>query len=351
MRVALALGIGAGFTYLLWLNIGTHLTVTTDIVGRTTFADFDIYRYLERFYDIAFVLPASSAIAYVLLHFFGPLRATPPARPWPPLLEVVDPVDDVEVGVTSLTDTDDALTSRQLFWTVVRVGLVALVVGIESNIARSPHETVVTTFAFAIAALYVVAVGLGALGLGRSRRAASPKRFDADVQSGHHRFSPAVARDVSVVNAFASVVVIPLLVLVSSSTTVTVARNGRVTHYPWFPAWLGATVTVVVLLLLIRAMRHAGHDVARRQGLERRALLMVVVPIFLFVVTGSLQPAQRQFLAFDDAQGMVGAKLSFWHGLWPWRDVFLLHGFFADALTAPWACGSSRRPDGGRTRV
>ena len=148
-----ALGIGAGFTYLLWLNIGTHLTVTTDIVGRTTFAHFDIYRYLERFYDIAFVLPASSAIAYVLLHFFGPLRATPPARPWPPLLEVVDPVDDVELGVTSLTDTDDALTSRQLFWTVVRVGLVALVVGIESNIARSPHETVVTTFAFAIAAL------------------------------------------------------------------------------------------------------------------------------------------------------------------------------------------------------
>ena len=104
------------------------------------------------------------------------------------------------------------------------------------------------------------------------------------------------------------------------------------THYPWFPAWLGATVTVVVLLLLIRAMRHAGHDVARRQGLERRALLMVVVSIFLFVVTGSLQPAQRQFLAFDDAQGMVGAKLSFWHGLWPWRDVFLLHGFFADTL-------------------
>ncbi len=59
---------------------------------------------------------------------------------------------------------------------------------------------------------------------------------------------------------------------------------------------------------------------------------MVVVPIFLFVVTGSLQSAQGQFFAFDDAQGMVGAKLSFWHGLWPWRDLFLLHGFLADTL-------------------
>ena len=106
MRIALAIGVGAGITYLFWLNIGTHLTVTTDIVGRTTFDDFDIYRYLERFYDIALVLPASSAIAYLLLHYFGPLRATPPARPWPPVLEVVDLVEGHDGAVTAETESD-----------------------------------------------------------------------------------------------------------------------------------------------------------------------------------------------------------------------------------------------------
>ena len=189
-----------------------------------------------------------------------------------------------------------------------------------------------TRFGFATAGLYIVAVALGTIVLDLWRRFTSPKTSDPKTTSGHRWSSSTVTRDVSVVNAFASLVVIPLLVLVSSSTTVTVTKNGSVTHYPWFPAWLGAIATVVVLLFVIRAVRRAGSDSERRQRVERRALLMVVVPIFLFVVTGSLQSAQGQFFAFDDAQGMVGAKLSFWHGLWPWRDLFLLHGFLADTL-------------------
>ena len=331
LRIVIAVGCGAGLTLLLWLNIGTHLTVTTDIVGRTTFADFDVYRYLERFYDIALVLPASAAIVYVVLQFFGPLRADPPHRPWPPHLDTADVGEAVDVRVRSRTE-DESLATSQVIWALVRVGIVALTVGIESNIARSPHESVVTGFGVDIALLYVVVVAFGTLVLGLQRRRSFPRESAGEGNGSGRWISHALSMDLVVVNAFASLAVIPLLVLVSLSTTVTVASNGRVTHYPWFPAWLGITATVIAAVLLVRALRRAGGDSMLRRSVERRSLLILVVPTFLFVITASLQPAQSTFYAFDDAQAMVGAKLSFWHGLWPWRDLFLLHGFLSDAL-------------------
>ena len=75
LRFALALAIGGGLTDLAWRHIGTHLSVTTDIVGRTTFADFDIYRYLDRFYDIALALPVLTTLASLLIAQLGILRA------------------------------------------------------------------------------------------------------------------------------------------------------------------------------------------------------------------------------------------------------------------------------------
>ena len=332
--MALALAFGAGVTYLVWGHIGTRLSVSTDIVGSTTFADFDPYRYIYRFYDIALVLPAATAFAYVLLARLGPLRVAPPARGWPPVLEETEPTSDAPSARVESSGSEEAvrIAGRDVLWALTRVGLAALTVGIEANVAHSVHGAVLTRFGIAAGLLYAGAVGGVTIALGSRRRFSSPpvRRGDhAEARGG--LVARSFSTDLPVVNTFASVVVIPLLVLVSSSTTVTVASDGHVAHYSWFPAWFGVLSTAVVIVLLARAFLHADSSVARR-AVERRVLLIVVVPILIFMITASLAGAQGPFQAFDDAQAMVGAKLSFWHGLWPWRDLFLLHGFLADDL-------------------
>ena len=334
MRVALALAFGAAVTYLVWRHIGTHLSVSTDIVGSTTFADFDPYRYIYRFYDITLVLPAATALAYVLLAWFGPLRAAPPAHAWPPVLEETEPTSVARSVRVESSDSEEAdrIGGRDVLWALTRVGVAASTVGIEANVAHFVHGAVLTRFGIAVGLLYAGAVGVVTIALGFRRRFSSPPEGRVDhAEAGGGWAARSFSTDLPLVNAFASVVVIPLLVLVSSSTTITVASDGHVVHYSWFPAWLGALSTAVAILLLVRAFLHADSSVARRV-VERRMLLIVVVPILIFIITASLAGAQGPFQAFDDAQAMVGAKLSFWHGLWPWRDLFLLHGFFADDL-------------------
>jgi hypothetical protein len=337
LRILLAFAIGVGLTYLAWQHIGTHLSLSTDIVGATTFADFDVYRYLYRFYDIALVLPVATALAYLILFRFGPLRAAPPVRKWPPLLEETGAIPDAADTGSALLELDhteevERLGVRQLFWVPARVGLPALAVAIEASVARSPHSAVLTSFSVEAALLYAAAVIVATitLGLRRRLRARPVDRIDP-VPAAAGWISRSIALDLPAVNAIASIVVLPLLVVVSSSTTVTVSANGHVVYYHWFPAWLGALATAIVTLIVVRALLRADSFTTRLQ-VERRTLLIVVAPILLFMVTATIEGAQRVFSGFDDAQAMVGAQLTFGHGLWPWRDILLLHGFFYDDL-------------------
>jgi hypothetical protein len=52
--------------------------------------------------------------------------------------------------------------------------------------------------------------------------------------------------------------------------------------------------------------------------------------MLIFVGTASLPGAFGSFQGFDDAQSFAGAQMTFFHGLFPWRDIFLLHGPFVD---------------------
>jgi hypothetical protein len=317
-------------TLIVWRHIGTHLSVTTDIVGGTTFNDFDTYRYIYRLYDIVLVLPAATILAYLLMAKFGPLRSAPRHGEWPPLLEETE--DDSEPGTRLGSDVAEdgaPLWWMAGVWALVRVALVAVTVGIEANVAHSDQLHVLTWFGIGAGCLYALIVVATAMALGRRRASSMSKRGAEGNDRG--RFARSLSSDLPVVNAFASIIVIPLLVLVSSSTSVTVASDGHVTRYPWFPAWFGALAIAVAVLLLVRAFRRAPTSRSRLM-IERWTLLIVVVPIFIFMITAGIQGAQGGFNGFDDAQAMVGAKLLFWQGLWPWRDAYLLHGFFADAL-------------------
>jgi hypothetical protein len=333
LRFILALAIGAGFADLAWRHIGTHLSVTTDIVGRTTFADFDIYRYLDRFYDVALVLPIVTIVAYLLLARFGPLRAPTMWRPWPPQLDVSDTV----VGLAPRTEArdrarpqrDESSKALSLVWALARVGLPALTIGFEFNAIRTAHITTLTRSWIGAGLLYAALVVLIATVVCLRRRVLSPTGGQRDGVPVRSFLARGLALDLALVNAVGSVMVIPFFVLVSSSTSVTVTANGDITHYPWFPLWLGALSSLAVLAIVVRAFSRSG-DAGSRLRIERRTLFLVVVPVLVFVISAGIPGAQGPFQAFDDAQPMVGAQLSFGHGLWPWRDLFLLHGFLAD---------------------
>jgi len=342
LRFALALGIGGGLADLAWRHIGTHLSVTTDIVGRTTFADFDIYRYLDRFYDITLVLPVLTTLAYLVISRFGALRAPKAGRPWPPGLDVSDtvvgfasgPGPQVEPGLT-LDPTHPLDTSApgpaSLVWALARIGLPALTVGFEANATRTLHITTLTRSWIAVGLAYVVVVIVVATVVCLRHRVVSATGGQRDGVSVGSFLARHLVTDLAVTNAIASVVVIPLFVLVSSETAVTVAANGHIAHYPWFPLWLGVLGTLAAAAILLRALSRA-RDSRSRLRAERRTLFLVVVPVLVFMISAGLPGAQGPFQAFDDAQPMVGAQLSVGHGLWPWRDLFLLHGFLADDL-------------------
>ena len=260
-RTVIALAFGVVVAYVVWRHIGTRLSVTTDIVGSTTFTDFDSYRYIYRFYDVTLVLPAATALLYMVLSRFGPLRADPPNR-WPPQLEELEPtLGDVHESELTLGESGHTV-GQDLLWALTRVALVALTVGIEETWrVGSSHRA------------YAIRSGCGnplcnrgrlcdrgAAALAEAHLAGQRPRARVNTKSAWTYRS--FLLDLSVVNAFASVVVIPLLVLVSSSTTVTIAGNGTVVHYTWFPAWLGALTTTVVVILLIFAHLHARFSVA-----------------------------------------------------------------------------------------
>lgn len=335
LRFALATGIGAGVTDLVWRHIGTHLSVTTDIVGRTTFADFDIYRYLDRFYDIALVLPVTVVLVYLLIAKFGPLRAPAAVLPWPPALDCSDTVMGLAQRTTSVAVPADADTEAgdllPLLWVLARIALPAFTIGLEANATRSLHIETLTRFWIVIGLLYTATVVMTGTLLCLRRWVTSTPRDQRKQTTRLSFLQQWITMDTSSVNSIASIVVVPLFVLVSSATTVTVTANGHVAHYPWFPLWFGTAATIIVTIVVVRALRRA-NDPQSRQRVERRTLFVVVIPILLFMITASLQGAQGPFQAFDDAQSMVGAQLSFGHGLWPWRDLFLLHGFLADDL-------------------
>ena len=329
-RFILAFLIGIGVADLFWRHIGTHLSVTTDIVGRTTFADFDIYRYLDRFYDVILVFPAVTILAYVLVARFGLLRAPRPFRPWPPSLEDAAPLS----APPAPAKQRHSYVAAQILWplwVVARIALPAFTVGIEINAAVSTHSETLSGTSLIGGLVYAAAVIVVAtlIFLLRRSRPLTDDSASADRHQVDHMRR--LVRDLTMVNSVAAIAVIPLLVVVSSSTAVTIASTHKVNHYPWFPLWFGILATAAAMAILLRALVRA-HDDRSLLQVERRVLLIVVVPILLFMITTALPGAQGAFSGFDDAQAMVGAQLSFGHGLWPWRDIFLLHGFLTDAL-------------------
>ncbi len=333
VRFVLAVVIAAVLCRLLWTKVPNQLSVTTDIVGNQIFSNFDIFRYTYGFYVIALLFPALAIGLYVLLAWRGPLRrlAWPPGRLLP-LVTVgvtaaepdVEPRPGAVASPARPADEDTAAEASLLrwFWAATRILLPALAVLVETAAGQTPLQGGLSTQAYLLALAYVVAV-VGAAGLSARR----PRGRHA----AHERLSEAWLGQLARWNSLAAIVVVPLLSLVSANTSVLITSQHRVVHYQWFPWWAALALSIVALTVRWRYARaHPGLDGMRR--LEAGLLVWVVGPILLFLGIAYMQGALPRYIGFDDAGWLVGTQLIFGHGLFPWRDIYLLHGLLFDSF-------------------
>jgi hypothetical protein len=313
-----ALAAAAAISGIAWKKVGSQLSITTDIVGSTTFSNYDIYRLLDHLYIATLLFPALGIVFFLALGRWGALAQRPASAPWPPPLR--PPV---------ATEQPQAIRLSPSVILSAVAGLVppALVIAVEVGIASSPQAASLSLRRGAAAG-----VAYGAVVAVVSTFLAPVSRWRAQWRSMW-----------SAVNAFFATLTVLVLLAASDATAVTVVSNNHVVRYPWLPAWVAVAVVVGVLALAVRTLILGGWAAARR--VERTVLLAICVPLLLFLLSARMQLAQGPFNGFDDAQSMVGAHLMFDRGLWPWRDLFLLHGFFLDGLYGAigmWVFGPTR---------
>src|ERR1017187_9573028 len=151
LRAMVAVVCAAAVSGVAWGLVGNQLSVTTDMVGSTTFYDFDIYHYIDHFYILAIVLPALAAVLFLVLARWGPLASRDPHPLWPPPLSAPDTASPA-LGLAREPTSPEAgrspqleqqasprlrLSAVELASVIARLALPALVIAAEIEIASS----------------------------------------------------------------------------------------------------------------------------------------------------------------------------------------------------------------------
>lgn len=306
LRVGLSIAVAAAVGAIVWKRAGGPLSVRTNVVGSTTWDNFNVYLYLHRFYDVALLVPLIAVVALLLLSRWGPLART--ATP------VTRARHSRAVESVGLPESDDQGLLRLVFATVLRLSPGALAVYLE--VAVSVHA--VSWTRRGIAAAFILAVVTVGAGVGYAWMTGA-------------RDAPGFAQGVSSANTVAAAIPVLLLGLVSSSTYLTVDSQHRVVHYGWCPWWVSIALALALAGFLVwRCTKCPGASEIR--ALEGTAVLLLAGSVVVFLLTAVLPGALGNFTGFDDAQAVVGAKLMFHQGLWPWKNILLLHGFLPDGV-------------------
>jgi hypothetical protein len=287
--------VAAGIVVLVWAQLPKSLNVHTDIVGYPTAADFNIERYFWAYGLVAGLFPFLTLALYLVLR-----RTVAPgaARPF---------------GVIALMDARAPAASGDRVRLAITAGgilLVGVTLGFEIAIGGGWQDL----------GGIVLAVGATAYGLTVAVVAA------VVAELGRFR-SRGLDAALAGVNAVLATLTVLGLAWASSGTKVTVAADGAVHHYPWFPWWFGVPVTAALLVLVLRGL---GTSVVARE-IERRVLLLVVSPILLFLFLAVLPGAAGPMDSFHEGEQLGAAHLTA-IGRFPWRDLLFIHGPLGDVF-------------------
>jgi hypothetical protein len=297
VRAALLVASAAASTALaalVWSQLPHRLNVRTDIVGYPEAADFNIERYFWAYGLVAGLFP------FLTLAFYLFLRRTLAPGPAQPL------------GVIGLLDRRAPAASGDRVSLALSAGgilLVGITLGFEIAIGGGWQDLGGIVLAVAATAYGLAVATIAAMAVAGPLRG---RELDA-VLAG--------------VNAVLATLTVLGLAWVSAGTKVTVSSDGTVHHYPWFPWWLGALVTIALLAIVIRAVRTP----AATRTIERRVLVLVVTPVLLFLFLAVLPGAPGDMDSFHEGEQLGAAHLTA-AGRFPWRDLLFIHGPLGDVF-------------------
>lgn len=314
-RLVVAVGLAAGLCDVVWRFVPHRLSVTTDIVGFPVFYHFDANRYFDAFYLIAIAFPVVAILLYAYLPLLrGPADASGRAdiRPVSTIEGEPDPQpegrDGGDPGHRSTPRASAALGRA------ARLALPGFAVAVSVGVIASGRAQVLDPWGIAAGALYCLVVLAST-----SVTARRDTRLDGGAR-------------LSAVNGGAALVVIPLLYFVSRTSSVVVTSDHHLHRYPWLPLWVVVPVLVAVALWYRRRIRTAATTEEVRD-VEATVLTYVVgIALLLVLIARLAPPLDTTFAAFDQAQSLASAQLTFGHGLFPWRDLYVIHGVFGDIL-------------------
>lgn len=307
-RAVAGMLVAVAIAAVIWQHVPDHLQLHSDIIGYPVFYAFDYVRYFTAFSLFVILCPVLAFAVAHLLAGHGPLRRPRDGRPLWPVRE--------ELAVGDEEEPPGRAPARALS-VLLRAVLPAGVLAVEISAASStgPRQLAAPGWIAGGCYLGVLAASTALWWWWSARRS--------------RRARPALARGVALINALMASVVVLGAWGVSNATNVTIANPPRIVHYPWFPLWLALALTLVTAALTARALRRGGPP--RWRQIEGAVLAGVVGVVGLYFLLAGFAGAQGPFDAFDP-QELAGAQLVFVHGLLPWKDVLLLHGFIEDAL-------------------
>ena len=294
--------LAAGLAFFAFSLVPQDLDVHTDVIGYPTYANFNVNRYFWAYGFVVVFFPlATFAIYLALTRAFGRSRVR--------LGTIPPPLEDVETILPVSARRAPLVAAGRM---LLVGGVLGLETAIISATARAAGMVLLAAAGYA-AAVLLVSVGASRLS------------------------SRAPLELARLVNTLAASLTVALLYGVSESTQVTVASTGAVHRYPWLPVWLAAALTVGVLVWLVRGLQR-GTTRSDRADVERRALLLVVGPVGLFLLLAYLPGDLGAIHLFEEGQLLTAAELTRDGGV-PWRDLLIVHGPLHDV--GPGVLGST----------
>lgn len=307
---AISVLVGATVTDLVWTAVPQKLSVTTNIVGSTTFDDFNVFRYHDAYYLLTFVFPLATTVVFLALTRLGPLTySRRNLRPWPPHLGS-QPLDRIP---------DPPGTA---IGAVLRLCVPAAILGFEIAVARSSRSGAGVAPGILAGIVYLIAIPSIAMAWSGVTKASAGK------VRGGYLLSQTLDR-LATTNAIGSTGLILGVYFVSQSTALTVESAHRTVSYPWLPLWLDLLLILVCALLIWGIVQKTSISWRRA---EAGAIAVLGGSTLLYLITANLTPVLGAFSGFDDSHYLVGAQLTFQRGLTLWRDLYLLHGPLYDDL-------------------
>jgi hypothetical protein len=299
VRFILAVGIAGVATAFLALHAPQKLQAHTDIVGATTFANFDVDYYFTLYYLVVLFFPIASLLLFLLLTWIA-RRLGGAASGSRPLITAAS---------AEISDSEYSLKAYAV--QTARLAATGALLGLEVAIGRGSRPAGFWKVEAGAVLIYCFAV--------------------VAIAGAWRRFRPGRSSTLALLagtNALAAPFTILGMLAASGATQVTVISTGTVQHWPWLPIWLAASLAIIALLTIGTALAQVKSERGTQQ-LERWVLILILGSVGLYLIVVAIPGGYGPMDVFHEGEQLVPAQLML-HGAFPWRDIMSAHGPLQD---------------------